>query len=67
MGTKEEEEVVIVVAEVDITEEEEAALVVITATKMMDITTDRVTVTGAEVCMTPWSASRGRTIRRTRT
>ena len=72
------EEVVIVVVEVEITEEvaavdlggedmEEAAMAEIITMRMTDITTDRVTVTGAEVCMTPWSASRGRTTRRTRT
>ena len=78
MGTREGEEVVIVVVEVEITEEvaavdlggedmEEAAMAEIITMRMTDITTDRVTVTGAEVCMTPWSASRGRTTRRTRT
>ena len=81
MGTREGEEVeevVIVVVEVEITEEvaavdlggedmEEAAMAEIITMRMTDITTDRVTETGAEVCMTPWSASRGRTTRRTRT
>ena len=78
MGTREGEEVVIVVVEAVITEEvaavdlggedmEEAAMAEIITMRMTDITIDRVTVTGAEVCMTPWSASRGRTTRRTRT
>ena len=80
MGTREWEEVeeVVIVVEAVITEEEvavdlggedmeEEAMAEIITMRMTDITTDRVTVTGAEVCMTPWSASRGRTTRRTRT
>ena len=71
-------EEVIVVAEVEIIEEgavgvdlggeEEAEAMVEVITMMMtDILTDKVIVTEAEVCMTPWSASRGPTTRLTRT
>ena len=80
METREEVvvEVVIVVAEVEIIEEgavgvdlggeEEAEAMVEVITMMMtDILTDKVIVTEAEVCMTPWSASRGPTTRLTRT
>ena len=80
METREEEvvEEVIVVAEVEIIEEgavvldlggeEEAEAMVEVITMMMtDILTDKVIVTEAEVCMTPWSASRGPTTRLTRT
>ena len=81
METREEAvvvEEVIVVAEVEIIEEgavgvdlggeEEAEAMVEVITMMMtDILTDKVIVTEAEVCMTPWSASRGPTTRLTRT
>ena len=79
METREEVvEEVIVVAEVEIIEEgavgvdlggeEEAEAMVEVITMMMtDILTDKVIVTEAEVCMTPWSASRGPTTRLTRT
>ena len=83
METREEAvvvEEVIVVAEVEIIEEgavvldlggeeeEEAEATVEVITMMMtDILTDKVIVTEAEVCMTPWSASRGPTTRLTRT
>ena len=81
METREEAAVVeevIVVAEVEITEEgavvvdlggeEEAeAMVEVITMRMTDILTDRVIVTGAEVCLTPWPASRGPTTRLTRT
>ena len=79
METREEVvEEVIVVAEVEIIEEgavvldfggeEEAEVTVEVITMMMtDILTDKVIVTEAEVCMTPWSASRGPTTRLTRT
>ena len=79
METREEVvEEVIVVAEVEIIEEgavvldfggeEEAEVTVEVITMMMtDILTDKVIVTEAEVCMAPWSASRGPTTRLTRT
>ena len=80
METREEAvvvvEEVIVVAEVEITEEgavvvdlggEAEAMVEVIKMRMTDILADRVIVTGAEVCLTPWPASRGPTTRLTRT
>ena len=80
METREEAvvvEEVIVVAEVEITagavvvdlegEEEAEAMVEVITMRMTDILTDRVIVTGAEVCLTPWPASRGQTTRLIRT
>ena len=81
METREEAvevEEVIVVAEVEVIEEgavvldlggeeEVEAMVEVITMMMTDILTDKVIVTEAEVCMTPWSASRGPTTRLTRT
>ena len=79
METREEVvEEVIVVAEVEVIEEgavvldlggeeEVEAMVEVITMMMTDILTDKVIVTEAEVCMTPWSASRGPTTRLTRT
>ena len=47
--------------------EEAEAMVEVITMMMTDILTDKVIVTEAEVCMTPWSASRGPTTRLTRT
>ena len=50
-----------------LTRVEAEIMVKVIAMRMTDILTDRVIVTGAEVCLTPWPASRGPTTRLTRT